>query len=131
MPSLGYAGRSALSPAGAAPRRRPGSARGPGLPWPDQPPPAIGYHVYSNTGAGEAINYGSIIATVYALTYTTGPLSYPADWKFGVRAFYTGNGLEEKNLDAAVEIILDASGHDITNRPAPPTGLRAFPIAHG
>src|SRR5262249_29984152 len=49
--------------------------------------------------------------------------------KFGVRAFH-GCG-EEKNLDVAVEIILDATGADVTNRPAAPTGLRASATAGG
>jgi len=87
-----------------------------------------GYHIYSNGGSGP-INYSTPIATTYALTWTSGPLSYPADWKFGVRAF-NGYG-EEQNLDCAVEIILDSGGNDITRRPSPPVGLRAFALAGG
>jgi len=51
----------------------------------------------------------------------------PGAWSFGVRA-ENANG-EEKNLDCAVSIVLDAFGNDITNRPDPPMGLRAFPLA--
>ncbi len=94
-------------------------------------PPAVWYHVYANTGAGDPINYATPVATTSGLSWTSAPLSYASDWKFGVRAFYYPNGLEEQNLDCAVEIILDATGKDITNRPAPPTGLRAIAVKGG
>jgi len=116
------------------PRRR----RIPGLAWiaPFAPPgtstaPAVWYHVYANTGAGDPINYTTTVATVDGLTWTSSPLSYAGDWKFGVRAFYYPSGLEEQNLDCAVEITLDSGGTDITNRPAPPTGLRAIAVKGG
>ncbi len=92
---------------------------------------AVWYHVYANTGAGDPINYEMPVATVDGLSWTTAALSYPGDWKFGVRAFYDSSGLEEQNLDCAVEIVLDSGGNDITNRPEPPTGLRALAIAGG
>jgi hypothetical protein len=82
--------------------------------------------VYANTGANDPINYMTPVATVNGISWTSSPLSYAGDWKFGVRAFYYPSGLEEQNLDCEVEVILDASGDDITNRPAPPTGLRAL-----
>jgi len=108
-------------------RRRPGSL----LRW--EPgrvigPPPVGYNIYSNAGVG-AINYATPIATVYGLTWTSPPLNYPDTWRFGVRAFNQYG--EEKNLDAAVTIILDASGNDITLRPSPPVGLRALALAGG
>ena len=34
-------------------------------------------------------------------------------------------GLEEQNIDAVVELILDAAGRDVTGVPAPPLGPRA------
>jgi hypothetical protein len=89
---------------------------------------ATGYHIYSNAGSGP-INYNTPIATVYGLTWTSGPLAFPDTWMFGVRAF-DGDG-EEQNLDCAITLILDGSGHDITNRPKPPFGLRAFALAGG
>jgi hypothetical protein len=89
----------------------------------------LGFNVYANTGAGDAINYVTPIATVYGLTWTSGALAYAADWKFGVRAF-NSNG-EEQNLDAAVELILDSAGNDISRRPEPPIGLRVVPLAGG
>jgi hypothetical protein len=91
--------------------------------------PAIGYNIYANTGAGDPINYSTPIATVYTLSYTTGALSYPGDWKLAVRAFNLYG--EEKNLDCEVEIILDGNGNDITNRPIAPMGLRAFATSSG
>ncbi len=89
----------------------------------------IEYHVYSNTGIGDPINYTSAIATTGLLTWTSSPLAYPGTWRFGVRAF-NGYG-EEQNLDCSITLILDAAGHDITNRPVAPTALRAFPTAGG
>jgi hypothetical protein len=91
--------------------------------------PATGYNIYSNAGSNGPINYTVPVATVYALQYTTAPMNYPAVWKWGVRAFNAYG--EEQNLDCAVTIILDANGNDITNRPLPPTGLRAVPQLGG
>ena len=92
---------------------------------------SLQYHVYANTGAGDPINYASIVATTSSLTWTSVCSAYPGTWRFGVRAYNTSNTLEEENLDASVTIILDASGNDITNRPAAPFGLRAFATANG
>jgi hypothetical protein len=92
---------------------------------------ATEYHVYVNTGVGDPINYSSVVGTTATLTYQTAVLSYPGTWSFGVRAFDTASGLEEQNIDCARTIVLDASGNDITNRPAPPSGLRAFALAGG
>ena len=91
----------------------------------------VAYHVYANTGAGDPINYGSPIETTSELAYTVSPLSYPGSWEFGVRAFYVISGLEEKNVDCAVSIVLNAVGQDVTNTPTPPFGLRAVPLAAG
>jgi hypothetical protein len=89
------------------------------------------YHIYSNTGAGDPINYTTAIATTGLLEWTSSPLTFPGIWRFGVRAFNPVNSLEEENLDCLITIILDASGNDITNRPLPPTALRAFATAGG
>ena len=105
---------------------------GGGSAWASEPiyaaPQTAGYNIYSNAGAGP-INYGSPVAVVYGLTWTSTALAYPDTWRFGVRAF-NANGIEE-NLDASVTIILDASGIDITNRPKPPVALRALARAGG
>jgi hypothetical protein len=91
----------------------------------------VAYHIYSNAGVGDPINYTVPIGETSGLTWTSGGLTAPGDWKFAVRAYWTGSGLEEENLDCAVEILLDSHGNDITGRPAPPTGLRAFPTPGG
>ncbi len=113
-------------------RRLPGLARI--IHWPPAGAhlaPPVWYHVYANRGVGDPINYATPVATVQGLTWTSSPLSYAGDWKFAVRAFYYPNGLEEQNLDCAIEVILDANGNDITNRPAPPTGVRAIAVKGG
>ena len=56
---------------------------------------------------------------------------FPAQYRFGVRAFDSSTGLEEQNVDAAVVLSLDAAGNDVTRVPFPPVGLRAFAKAGG
>ena len=92
---------------------------------------AVSYHVYANTGAGDAINYTVCLATVTGQSWTSSPLSPPGYFKLGVRAFDLELGLEEQNIDAVVDLVLDANGNDVTGVPAPPLGQRAFPIAGG
>jgi hypothetical protein len=87
------------------------------------------YNIYVNSGDGDPVDYAVPIGAVTTTTWTTSGLAAPGIWSFGVRAA-DGNG-EEENLDCAVTIVLDASGNDISGRPAPPVGLRAFPLAGG
>ncbi len=87
------------------------------------------YNIYANSGVGDPINYDTPIATTGLLTYTTGILTCDGKWQFGVRAFDPGSGLEEQNLDCSVTIILDEFCTDVTSRPLPPFGLRAFAVA--
>jgi large repetitive protein len=124
-------GNSVIQPASRpAPPRRGASSYAPSG-WPATIGGiGAGYNVYSNAGAGP-INYASPLATV-----PTGTTSFvvpstltPGTWKFAVRAF-NPNG-EDKNLTAAVTIVIDANGKDVTNRPAAPLGLRAFPAKAG
>jgi hypothetical protein len=140
VPIPSYAGRSALRPLGASPQPRAGAVgsawltagRRPWLPGGTESPGRIRYQVYGNTGsptANDPINYTTPLAAVDALSWVTPPLSYPGDWRLGVRAYDSVTGLEELNLDAAVEIILDSAGNDISNRPLAPIGLRAFPTS--
>lgn len=89
------------------------------------------YHVYANAGDGGPIDYSTPVATVEGLEWTTPPLAFPGEHRFGVRAFGSVSGLEEKNADAAVLIVLDDAGNDITARPAPPFGLRLRSEAGG
>jgi len=91
----------------------------------------LGYHVYANTGAGDPINYSVCLATVAGQSWTSPALNAPCHFKMGVRAFDRTLGLEEQNVDAAIELILDVNGNDVTMTPAPPLGLRALPIAGG
>jgi hypothetical protein len=91
----------------------------------------VGYYVYSNTGVGDAINYGSPIAELIGYedtSWVSAALTHPGDWKFGVRAFNT-YGIEQ-NVNCEVEIILDGAGNDITNLPAAPSGLSATALAN-
>jgi|GEM_PF-2831436 len=82
------------------------------------------YHVYANEGDGGPIDYSTPVATIDGLEWTPPPLTFPGAHRFGVRAFGSLSGLEERNVDAAVFIILEDAGKDITNRPAAPFGLR-------
>jgi hypothetical protein len=92
---------------------------------------AIAYYIYTNTGAGDPINYSKPAATVSTLTWPSPTLSFPGSWSFGVRAFDTVSGLEEQNLDCSVTVTLSTSGQDVTNQPMPAVGIRAFPMAGG
>ena len=92
---------------------------------------SIEYHVYGNTGSGDPIDYSLPLATLSGLSWNSGSLTFPGTWSFNVRAYDTVSGLEEQNLDCAISIILDSSGNDITNRPLPPTAIRAFATAAG
>jgi hypothetical protein len=89
----------------------------------------IVYYIYSNTGTGDAIDYSTPKATVSIVSWTSAVLGAPGDYKFGVRAHDPRSGLEERNVDAVVELRLDVSGNDVTLVPTAPVGLRAFPIA--
>jgi hypothetical protein len=87
------------------------------------------YHVYMNSGHADPINYATSIAKVTGLSWTSGLLPAPGDYKLGVRAYDSRSSLEEQNVDAVVEVVLDAGGKDITHVPPPPLGLRALPLA--
>jgi hypothetical protein len=91
---------------------------------------ATNYHVYGPTAVNGPIDYGTILATVSALTWPTPPLT-AGTWRFGVRAFDTVSGLEEANVDAVAEIVIDASLADVTATPRPPTALSAVATANG
>lgn len=92
----------------------------------------ISYNVYRNDGNGGPIDYSVPVATTAATSWTApGPLAFPGNWKFGVRAFRTDDAQEEQNLNVAAALVLDASALDVTRRPTPPSGLRAIPQAGG
>jgi hypothetical protein len=88
------------------------------------------YGVYGSPAADQPIPYGgSPLIQTQATSWTTALLSAPGAWSFGARA--ANNFGEEQNLDCAVTIVLDSLGNDVTNRPSPPVGLRAFATAAG
>lgn len=115
--------------------RRPGraaaSAYAASIGWTDLGTVVVGegYHVYANDGAGGPIDYATPVATTTATSWTSSALSHPGSWLFGVRA-YNAYG-EERNLDCALEIDLDAAGVDVTRIPTPPYSLRAIPLKAG
>jgi hypothetical protein len=89
------------------------------------------YHVYMNSGHGDPINYATSVAQVTGLSWSSDVLTAPGDYKLGVRAYDPQSSLEEQNVDAVVEVVLDAGGKDVTHVPPPPLGLRALPLAGG
>lgn len=98
------------------------------------PPPVstVEYHVYGSPAPGDPIDYSTPIATTTDLIWTSPPLAYPGEHRFAVRAAWVDDpSLEEKNIDAAVRIVLDADGVDVTRVPAAPVGLNARPIGAG
>lgn len=93
-------------------------------------PRTIQYHVYANAGDGGPVGYTTPIATTAGLSYATGGLPNTGLWRFGVRAFETATGKEERNLDYA-EVSIDASWEDITAMPAAPSNLRLIALPSG
>lgn len=91
----------------------------------------IAYHVYANAGAGGPIDYATPIGDTTGTSWTVAGGLGPGTWSFGVRAYDAATGLEEENLDCATTIVIDTGGNDISNRPMPPNGLRAFATAGG
>jgi len=95
-----------------------------------RPEAVRGFRIYHNAGVGPT-DYDTVEASVseYASDWTSGALSYPATYRFGVRA-YNEYG-EEKNLDVAEELALLESGEESPARPNRPTNLAASPAASG
>lgn len=90
----------------------------------------VSYSIYGSE-AGGPIDYSSPIAVTTETHWATPPLAVPGLYRFGVRATSMLSGLEESNADAVVEIALDATGVDVTSRPAPVANLRAYAAAAG
>jgi hypothetical protein len=88
----------------------------------------LNYNIYGNGGSGP-IDYTTPLGSTSSLTYATAALAYPNEWRFAVRA--DDGTYEETNIDAVVRLVLDAGGVDVTNLPAAPSGLSAWPIAGG
>jgi hypothetical protein len=91
---------------------------------------ATRYRIYGNDGLGGPVDESTPLVTGLAvLTWDTPALGAPSHNKYIVRAYDTVSGLEEKNVDSLLEIVIDAAGEDVTGRPVPPEGLLASPIA--
>jgi hypothetical protein len=90
-----------------------------------------GYHIYSNTGSDDLINYTTPLGTalISDTSWTSTALTAPGTWRFGVHAFNFDG--EEQNLDCSVTIVLDAFGNDISNQPLSPMGIRSFATPNG
>jgi hypothetical protein len=86
----------------------------------------ITYSLYANDGNGGPIDYNHPIFQTSGISWTSELLATPGDYKWGLRASY--QGLEEKNLSCAVELVLDTSGRDITFLPLPPLNVTCIPI---
>ncbi len=93
--------------------------------------PRLGYHIFWNRGLGGPIDYDAPIAVAFDTTWTSGPLPAGSSFRFGVRAFDADTGLQEGNLDASVELVIDAEGRDATRVPPAPLGVRAIALAGG
>lgn len=91
----------------------------------------IRYRVYMNSGKGDPIDYTTPVAEVTGMGWTSNVLTLPGDYKLGVRAYDPTSGLEEQNVDAVVEVVLDPGGNDVTKVPLPPLGPRALALAGG
>jgi hypothetical protein len=87
------------------------------------------YRIYSSGGRGGPVLYGIPLDTVEGRSWTSDALTVPGSYKFAVRTLDTFTGLEDGNIDAVVELVLDADGQDVTGVPLPPVGLRALPRA--
>jgi hypothetical protein len=89
------------------------------------------YHIYRNSGQGDPVNYAIPVAAVMELTWTSAVLGAPGQFKLGVRAYNPLTNLEEQNVDAVIELMLDAGWNDVTGVPLAPVGLRAFALVGG
>ena len=92
--------------------------------------PSRGFRVYHNAGAGP-IDYATVRDTrSETISQWTSPaLACPATWRFGVRA-YNEHG-EERNIDVASELTLEASGGQSPARPNHPVDLAARAVGGG
>ncbi|WP_148598068.1 fibronectin type III domain-containing protein [Aquisphaera giovannonii] len=87
--------------------------------------------MYMNDGLGGLVDYSLCLATTSKTSWTSPPLDAPASYTFAVRSTDIITGLEEKNVDAVVDLALDSTARDVTDLPLPPRGLRAFAVAGG
>lgn len=91
----------------------------------------IQYNIYKGDNSGGPVDYGSVVATVAGTSWTSSALPVESRTRFGVRAFDTETGLEDKNLDATITVVVDASGADASREPGSPSGLSAVVSGSG
>lgn len=89
------------------------------------------YRIYAGDDSGGEIDYSTPIAEVPGLSFDTDPLPLDSRTRFGVRVYDDVTGLEERNVDAVVEIVVDGAGLDATGRPGSPLDLSVRPTAGG
>ena len=92
---------------------------------------ATEYRIYKNDGAGGPVDYSTVVTTTASLSYVAAALPLSSDTTFAVRTYDTTSTYDDMNTDAIVRIIVDASGNDVTARPAAPIGITARAIAAG
>jgi hypothetical protein len=86
---------------------------------------AVVYRVYKNNGAGGAIDYNTVVATVSALTWESPAQANNSNTLWAVRAYDNVSLLEDRNTDARVRVQLDNAYADITAIPNAPFQLSA------
>ena len=92
---------------------------------------AIRYHVYSNDLAGGPVDYGTPVADVATPGYVSAPLPFGSDATFAVRAYDDVTGLEEKNIQARVNVVTGPAGEDLSDRPSPVPYVAAYGRTEG
>jgi hypothetical protein len=89
----------------------------------------VNYRLYANDGHGGPVNYSTPIQDGPSTSFATAVA--PGDWTYAVRASDPISGIEERNTDATVRIVI---GPDLTDRtavPNPVIGLTAWATAGG
>lgn len=92
---------------------------------------SISYRIFAGNTAGGPIDYSTVVATVSGLTWTGTALPAPSQTRYGVRAYDTVAALDDGNTDAAVLILINGAGADVTNQPKAPQAATATPAAGG
>jgi hypothetical protein len=93
---------------------------------------ATRYRVYGGDSSGGPVDESTWLVTgLTSLSWSPPALAAPSHTKYILRAYDTVSGLAEKTVDSLLEIVIDATGADVTGRPAPPDGLLVTPIANG
>lgn len=88
---------------------------------------AIKSLVYMGDHAGGPIDYSVPIGDVSGQAFDTPPLPAPSRTRFGIRNYDDATGLEDRNADVVLEVVIDEAGRDATNAPAAPLAVTAEP----